>query len=148
MLDVGFAASYLDDGFNKNSNTQCLHTIALGNGITMNNRTRHTEIRQRFVTSNAIEGLISIEKIHTDDEVADIFTKPLPRDAFLNTQGPWGWNSINDSVYYAKQNSSPETAYFDIYDQITLRLIPRRELRRRTMNFEDLGQVNGQAGEE
>jgi len=62
---------------------KCLHMIALGNGMTMDNRTRHIEIRQRFVTSKAIDGLITIEKIHTDDEVADIFTKPLPRDAFL-----------------------------------------------------------------
>ena len=57
--------------------------IALGNGMTTNNRTRHIEICQCFVTSKAIDSLITIEKIHTDNEVADIFTKPLPRDTFL-----------------------------------------------------------------
>ena len=63
-------------GDNENANN-------LGNGTSMNNRTRHIAIRERFVTEKAATGDIKITWIPTADEAADIFTKPLPRDTFL-----------------------------------------------------------------
>jgi len=87
-IDITFAASYCYTSMMVY--IKWLHMIALGNGTMMNNRTRHIQIRQCFVTSKATDSLITIEKIHTDDEVADIFTKPLARDAFLKHSSPMG----------------------------------------------------------
>ena len=46
----------------------------------MNNRTRHIAIRERYVTEKAAIGDISITWVPTDKQVADVFTKPLPRE--------------------------------------------------------------------
>ena len=60
-----------------------INANALANGTSMNNRTRHIDIRQRFVTEKASEGLIKVVWVSTDIQTADIFTKPLPQEIFL-----------------------------------------------------------------
>lgn len=55
----------------------------LANGTSVNNRTRHIALRERYVTSKATEGLIRVEKVGTNNQVADMLTKPLAREALL-----------------------------------------------------------------
>ncbi|GKE28069.1 hypothetical protein Tco_1443453 [Tanacetum coccineum] len=45
-------------------------------------RTKHIEIRHHFLRDNVQKGNISIEKIASEDNIADIFTKPLKREVF------------------------------------------------------------------
>jgi hypothetical protein len=45
-------------------------------------RTEHIEIRHHFLHVNVQKGNISIEKVFSEDIVADILTKPLKRKPF------------------------------------------------------------------
>lgn len=55
----------------------------LANGTTVNNRTRHIALRDRYVTAKAAEGLIRVEKVGTAEQVADMLTKPLPKETLM-----------------------------------------------------------------
>ena len=48
-------------------------------GIT---RTKHIDIRHHFIRDHQQKGDISIESIGTEDQLADIFTKPLDEKRF------------------------------------------------------------------
>ncbi|GKA91150.1 zf-CCHC domain-containing protein [Tanacetum coccineum] len=45
-------------------------------------RTKHIEIRHHFLRDNVQKGNISIEKVASEDNIADILTKPLKREPF------------------------------------------------------------------
>mgnify|MGYP006157307357 FL=1 len=49
----------------------------------MRPRTKHINIKYHHFRDNVRRKLISIEHVATEDQVADIFTKPLPVVAFL-----------------------------------------------------------------
>ncbi|GJW39666.1 hypothetical protein Tco_0065511 [Tanacetum coccineum] len=44
--------------------------------------TKHIEIRHHFLRDNVQKGNISIEKVSSEDNIADILTKPLKREPF------------------------------------------------------------------
>ncbi|GJT34767.1 hypothetical protein Tco_0925186 [Tanacetum coccineum] len=46
-------------------------------------RTKHIEIRHHFLRDNVQKGNISIEKVSSEDNIADILTKPLKREPFI-----------------------------------------------------------------
>ena len=45
-------------------------------------RTKHIEIRHHFLRDNIQKGNVSIEKVSSEDNIADILTKPLKREPF------------------------------------------------------------------
>jgi hypothetical protein len=45
-------------------------------------RTKHIEIHHHFLRDNVQKGNISIEKVYSEDNIADILTKPLKREPF------------------------------------------------------------------
>ena len=45
-------------------------------------RTKHIEICHHFLRDNIQKGNISIEKVSSKDNIADILTKPLKREPF------------------------------------------------------------------
>jgi hypothetical protein len=47
-------------------------------------RTKHIDIRHHFLRDHAIKGDIVISHIGTNDQLADIFTKPLMRTDSMN----------------------------------------------------------------
>lgn len=61
-------------GDNKNANN-------LANNTSSNSRTRHIDIKQRYVLEKAKDGIIRMDWISTFEQVADMFTKSLPRVA-------------------------------------------------------------------
>ncbi|GJY55502.1 hypothetical protein Tco_0454617 [Tanacetum coccineum] len=48
----------------------------------LHSRTKHIEIRHQFLRDNVQKGNISIEKVSSEDNIADILTKPLKREPF------------------------------------------------------------------
>ncbi|GJS42862.1 copia protein [Tanacetum coccineum] len=56
--------------------------IDLSKNHVQNSRTKHIEIRHHFLRDNVQKGNISIEKVASEDNIADIFTKPLKREVF------------------------------------------------------------------
>ncbi|GJZ20738.1 retrovirus-related pol polyprotein from transposon TNT 1-94 [Tanacetum coccineum] len=56
--------------------------IDLSKNPVQHSRTKHIEIRHHFLRDNVQKGNISIEKVASEDNIADIFTKPLKRKVF------------------------------------------------------------------
>ncbi|GKE26890.1 retrovirus-related pol polyprotein from transposon TNT 1-94 [Tanacetum coccineum] len=56
--------------------------IDLSKNLVQHSRTKHIEIRHHFLRDNVQKGHISIEKVTSVDNIADILTKPLKRKSF------------------------------------------------------------------
>nr|GEY11072.1 retrovirus-related Pol polyprotein from transposon TNT 1-94 [Tanacetum cinerariifolium] len=56
--------------------------IDLSKNLVQHSRTKHIEIRHHFHRDNVKKGNVSIEKVSSKDNVADILTKPLKREPF------------------------------------------------------------------
>ncbi|GKA00377.1 retrovirus-related pol polyprotein from transposon TNT 1-94 [Tanacetum coccineum] len=56
--------------------------IDLSKNPVLHSRTKHIEIRHHFLRDNIQKGNISIEKVASEDNIADILTKPLKREPF------------------------------------------------------------------
>ncbi|GJU21039.1 copia protein [Tanacetum coccineum] len=56
--------------------------IYLSKNPVLHSRTKHIEIRHHFLHDNIQKGNISIEKVASEDNIADILTKPLKREPF------------------------------------------------------------------
>nr|GEV22758.1 copia protein [Tanacetum cinerariifolium] len=56
--------------------------IDLSKNPIQHSRTKHIEIRHRFLRDNVQKGNISIEKVASEDNIADIFTKLLKHEVF------------------------------------------------------------------
>ncbi|GKB55457.1 hypothetical protein Tco_0906210 [Tanacetum coccineum] len=81
--------------------------IDLSKNLVQHSRTKHIEIRHHFLRDNVQKGNISIEKVSSEDNIADILTKPLKREPFnylrLGLSGgelpsdPFLW--VNDKIH-------------------------------------------------
>ncbi|GJX72137.1 retrovirus-related pol polyprotein from transposon TNT 1-94 [Tanacetum coccineum] len=56
--------------------------IDLSKNPVQHSRTKHIKIRHHFLRDNVQKGHISIEKVSSVDNIADIITKPLKRESF------------------------------------------------------------------
>ncbi|GJZ46755.1 copia protein [Tanacetum coccineum] len=56
--------------------------IDCSKNLMQHSRTKHIEIRHHFLRDNVQKGHISIEKVPSVDNIADILTKPLKRESF------------------------------------------------------------------
>ncbi|GJR99519.1 retrovirus-related pol polyprotein from transposon TNT 1-94 [Tanacetum coccineum] len=56
--------------------------IDLSKNPVLHSRTKHIEIRHHFLRDNVQKGNITIEKVDSEDNIADILTKPLKREPF------------------------------------------------------------------
>jgi len=55
----------------------------IASGTIVPNRTRHIEIRERYVSEKVKDGMIMMKWVPTTEQTADIFTKSLPEDIFI-----------------------------------------------------------------
>jgi hypothetical protein len=56
--------------------------IKLTNNLVQHSRIKHIDIRHHFIRDHQMKGDIAIESVGTDDQLADIFTKPLDEKRF------------------------------------------------------------------
>jgi hypothetical protein len=61
--------------------------VKLTNYPVQNSRTKHIDVRHHFIRDHQQKGDISIESVGTDDQLADIFTKPLDERKGLASYG-------------------------------------------------------------
>ena len=59
-------------------------------------RTRHWELWQHYVRDAYERLVISVHKVGTNDEVADLFTKPLPKDGKFASFRDYMLNTVNN----------------------------------------------------
>jgi hypothetical protein len=56
--------------------------INISKNLVMHSKTNHIPIKYHFLREQVAEKNIRVEYVGTKEQVADIFTKPLPREAF------------------------------------------------------------------
>jgi hypothetical protein len=57
-------------------------TISISNNPVMHSKTKHIPIKYHFLREQVAEKNIRVEYVGTKEQVADIFTKPIPWEAF------------------------------------------------------------------
>jgi hypothetical protein len=72
-------------------------TISISKNPVMHSKTKHIPIKYHFLREQVAEKNIRVEYVGTKEQVADIFTKPLPREAFEYLPETW-------SYFYSKMN--------------------------------------------
>ena len=71
--------------------------INISKNPVMHSKTKHIAIKYHFVRELVQEKEIKLEYVHTKEQIADIFTKPLPKDAFLYLRGKLGVISLSEA---------------------------------------------------
>ena len=69
--------------------------IAMTGNLVQHSLTKHISIRYHFIREHVMEGTIELHFVPTDQQLADIFTKPLPEATFIklfNELGMVSWN--------------------------------------------------------
>ena len=56
--------------------------ICLSKNSILHSRTKHIDIRYHFIKEHVSNGDIVLEYVYTDDQLVDIFTKPLSEERF------------------------------------------------------------------
>ena len=59
-------------------------------------RTKHIDVRHHFLRDCLEKGLINLEFIKTENQIADIFTKPLNENSFIKLRRDLGIMSLKD----------------------------------------------------
>jgi hypothetical protein len=56
--------------------------ISISKNPVMHSKSKHIPIKYHFLQKQVVEKNIRVEYVGTKEQVADIFTKPLPQEAF------------------------------------------------------------------
>jgi len=56
--------------------------ISISKNLVMHSKTKHIPIKCHFLWEQVLEQKVKLEYVPSKDQFADIFTKPLPREAF------------------------------------------------------------------
>ena len=76
MLDYGF--NFMNTKIHIDNES----TICIVKNPVYHSKTKHIEIRHHFIRDSFEKKLIQIQKIHTDDNAADLFTKAFDVSRF------------------------------------------------------------------
>ena len=56
--------------------------ISISKNPVMHSKTKHIPIKYHFLREQVLEQKVKLEYVPSKEQVADIFTKPLPKEAF------------------------------------------------------------------
>ena len=62
-------------------------TVKIANNPIRHSHTKHIEIRHHFLRDNVANGNILLRNVRSEDQLADIFTKPLNEITFNRLRG-------------------------------------------------------------
>lgn len=65
-------------------------TIAIAKNPALHGRTKHIDVRFHFIGSLVSDGSVVLQHYNTGDQLADIFTKPLPLEKHKAVQAQLG----------------------------------------------------------
>ena len=68
--------------------------ISISKNLVQHSRTKHIEIRHHFLRDHAQKGDITLDFVRTEDQLADIFTKSLNENQFVNIRRQLGVISL------------------------------------------------------
>ena len=72
--------------------------INISKNPVMHEKTKHIAIKYHYVRELVEEKQVKMEYIHTKEQITDIFTKPLPKDAYEYLRGKLGVNALSKAV--------------------------------------------------
>ncbi|KAL2336947.1 hypothetical protein Fmac_011393 [Flemingia macrophylla] len=86
------------DIYEGNIPIMCDNTAAinLSKNPVMHSRSKHIEIKHHFIRDHVQRGTVELIFINTEEQLADIFTKPLPEDRFVSLRLSLGLEPITD----------------------------------------------------
>ena len=64
--------------------------IIISKNLVMHTKTKHIAIKYHFLRELVQSKEVRLEYVNTKEKIANIFTKPLPKDAFLYIRGKLG----------------------------------------------------------
>ncbi|GJW86706.1 retrovirus-related pol polyprotein from transposon TNT 1-94 [Tanacetum coccineum] len=85
--------------------------IDLSKNPVQHSRTKHIEISHHFLCDNIQKGNISIEKVASEDNIADIFTKPIKDTSSSNDVNTA--NSVSTASGQNSQGQASSSSYID-----------------------------------
>lgn len=90
------ALKYVNIGENQPITIYCDNTsvISLRKNPVMHSKTKHIPIKYHFLHEQVAEQNIILEYINTKEQIVDIYTKPLPREAFKHHRQKMGVISL------------------------------------------------------
>ncbi|KAH0758121.1 hypothetical protein KY290_021614 [Solanum tuberosum] len=77
----------------------------MAKNLVQHKRTNHIDMRHHFLRDNVEKQNVMMKFYKTEDQLADIFTKPLSKDCLIKTGYGWGCTRSPDSM----TNESPST---------------------------------------
>jgi hypothetical protein len=91
LLSIAYTTSDFGDEYTHVS-LQCGSTsaISVAKNPVLHSKTKHIEVRYRFLRDNVEKGKIALIHVPTHDQLADIFIKPLDQATFTRLQGELG----------------------------------------------------------
>ena len=77
---------------------KCVNTSAINisKNPVLHSRTKHIEIRHHFLRDHVLKGDCVLEFVDTKNQLANIFTKPLPKDSFYTIRRELGLLDVSD----------------------------------------------------
>ena len=72
-----------------------ISAILLAKNLVFHARTKHIEVHYHFIREKIVEGLTDLTQVKTEDQVANIFTKPLPKEKFFKFRRKFGLYNLN-----------------------------------------------------
>ncbi len=72
--------------------------INISKNPVMHAKTKHIAIKYHYVRELVEDKQVKLEYIHTKEQIADIFTKPLPKDAYEYLRGKLGVIPLTQAV--------------------------------------------------
>ena len=72
--------------------------VALSKNPVYHERSKHIGLRHHYLRERVEDGTISLLHIPSTNNLADLFTKPLPRDQFQKLRSLLGVNPLPDRV--------------------------------------------------
>ena len=69
--------------------------IAIANNPVQHTITKHIDIRYHFLREHVMSGTVELYFVPTDQQIADIFTKPLDESTFSRLVGELGMLNLN-----------------------------------------------------
>ena len=72
--------------------------INISKNLVMHAKSKHITIKYHYVRELVEDKRVNMEYIHTKEQIADIFTKPLPKDTYEYLRGKLGVKPLTQVV--------------------------------------------------
>ena len=70
--------------------------IVIANNPVQHTRTKHIDISYHFLREHVMNGTVELHFVPTDQQIADIFTKPLDESTFSRLVGELGMLNLSN----------------------------------------------------